>query len=94
MVLANLFAVYLCQEMMFDVILVDPPLEEYRQRVTGRNLKQRSWSIEEIMDLPIEHLGAIPSFCFLWCGASSMLDKGRECLKKWGYRYAVNYTIS
>ncbi|XP_065174854.1 N6-adenosine-methyltransferase non-catalytic subunit-like [Sycon ciliatum] len=71
-------------DMLFDVILIDPPLEEYQHRMSG--LRQRAWSIEEIMDLPIEHLGGIPSYCFLWCGASSMLDKGRDCLKKWGYR--------
>ena len=74
------------QDMMFDVILIDPPLEEYQQRMTGHNLKQHSWSMDEIMELPVEHLGSIPSYCFLWCGASAMLDKGRDCLKKWGYR--------
>jgi len=26
------------------------------------------------------------SFIFLWCGNGDGLDKGRECLKKWGFR--------
>ena len=26
------------------------------------------------------------SFLFLWCGSADGLDKGRECLKKWGFR--------
>ena len=70
----------------FDVILVDPPLEEYQRRVSGMSFKQRPWSMTEVMELPLEHMGAVPSFIFLWCGSAECLDVGRQCLKKWGYR--------
>lgn len=68
----------------FDVILVEPPLVEY-QRSNGVNFdKYMNW--DEIKSLDIESVAAQRSFIFLWCGSGDGLDKGRECLKKWGFR--------
>lgn len=68
----------------FDVILVEPPLEEY-QRTCGV-AHTKFWSCEEIMRLEIEEVAASRSFLFLWCGSSDGLDLGRQCLRKWGFR--------
>lgn len=68
----------------FDVILVEPPLEEY-QRTCGL-AHTKFWSWEEIMRLEIEEVAASRSFLFLWCGSSDGLDLGRQCLRKWGFR--------
>lgn len=68
----------------FDVILIDPPLEEY-QRTQGVT-KTKFWSWESIMKLEIEEIAAPRSFVFLWCGSSDGLDLGRQCLRKWGFR--------
>lgn len=68
----------------FDVILVEPPLEEY-QRTCGV-AHTKFWSWEEIMRLEIEEVAASRSFLFLWCGSSDGLDLGRQCLRKWGFR--------
>lgn len=38
------------------------------------------------MDLELGELAANRSFIFLWCGSSDGLDKGRDCLKRWGFR--------
>lgn len=68
----------------FDVILIDPPLEEY-QRTQGVT-KTKFWSWDDIMHLEIEEIAAPRSFIFLWCGSSDGLDLGRQCLRKWGFR--------
>ncbi|CAI8048523.1 N6-adenosine-methyltransferase non-catalytic subunit, partial [Geodia barretti] len=70
----------------FDVMLVEPPLEEYQRRASGVNFSWSPWEWEEIMSLKLEDFGAQRSFLFLWCGSCEGLDLGRECLKKWGYR--------
>ncbi|OQR77783.1 methyltransferase protein 14-like [Tropilaelaps mercedesae] len=68
----------------FDVILIEPPLEEYQRSCGVTNI--RFWSWEEIMKLEIEEVAAPRSFVFLWCGSSDGLDLGRQCLRKWGFR--------
>uniref|UniRef100_A0A1B6FC80 N(6)-adenosine-methyltransferase non-catalytic subunit METTL14 n=1 Tax=Cuerna arida TaxID=1464854 RepID=A0A1B6FC80_9HEMI len=68
----------------FDVILVEPPLEEY-QRTMGVTNTQ-FWSWEQIMQLDIGEISSNRSFVFLWCGSSEGLDMGRFCLRKWGFR--------
>ena len=40
---------------------------------------------EEIYNLRIELLSDSPSFIFLWVGSEN-LERGRELLKKWGYK--------
>ncbi|XP_066584762.1 N6-adenosine-methyltransferase non-catalytic subunit isoform X3 [Prorops nasuta] len=60
----------------FDVILIEPPLEEY----------QRTCGVTNILELDIGEVAANRSFVFLWCGSSDGLDMGRFCLRKWGFR--------
>ncbi|BEI86761.1 hypothetical protein CcaverHIS002_0701070 [Cutaneotrichosporon cavernicola] len=61
----------------FDVILLHDP------RLWGG-----TWG--DIAALPIRHLSADPAFVFLWVGAGDAdgLERGRECLAKWGFRRA------
>lgn len=68
----------------FDVILIEPPLEEYERShgVTNTDF----WPWEDVMKLELEEVAAQRSFVFLWCGSSDGLDLGRQCLKKWGFR--------
>ena len=66
----------------FDVILIEPPLEEY-QRSRGVTGDIDFWQWEQIMALDIASVAAPRSFIFLWCGSS---DMGRSCLRKWGFR--------
>ena len=70
----------------FEVILIQPPLEEYRRQAgfPADSVKTFSWN--DIMALEIEEISAPRSFVFLWCGSSDGLDSGRQCLKKWGFR--------
>eukprot|EP01090_Pellita_catalonica_P006523 TRINITY_DN16765_c0_g1_i1.p1 TRINITY_DN16765_c0_g1~~TRINITY_DN16765_c0_g1_i1.p1 ORF type:complete len:361 (-),score=63.10 TRINITY_DN16765_c0_g1_i1:27-1109(-) len=75
----------------FDVILVDPPWEEYISRAPmithGKEQKKKSfWAFEEILSLEIEKIAANPCFIFLWVGSGKGLDEGRILLKKWGFR--------
>ncbi|XP_072719273.1 N(6)-adenosine-methyltransferase non-catalytic subunit METTL14 isoform X2 [Ciconia boyciana] len=69
----------------FDVILLEPPLEEY-YRETGITANEKCWTWDDIMKLEIEEIAAPRSFVFLWCGSGEGLDLGRVCLRKWGYR--------
>ncbi|KAK2179332.1 hypothetical protein NP493_498g02038 [Ridgeia piscesae] len=68
----------------FDVILIEPPLEEY-QRTVGAS-SNRYWSWDEIARIEIEQIAAPRSFIWIWCGSSDGLDAARSCLKKWGFR--------
>ncbi|KAJ7544100.1 hypothetical protein O6H91_09G064800 [Diphasiastrum complanatum] len=70
----------------FDVILVDPPWEEYVRRSPGVGDSMESWTAEEIQNLRIEAIADTPAFIFLWVGDAEGLDQGRNCLKKWGFR--------
>ncbi|XVF63470.1 hypothetical protein PTKIN_Ptkin09bG0089100 [Pterospermum kingtungense] len=70
----------------FDVILIDPPWEEYVHRAPGVADHLEYWTFEEIMNLKIEAIADTPSFIFLWVGDGVGLEQGRQCLKKWGFR--------
>ncbi|OMP11704.1 MT-A70-like protein [Corchorus capsularis] len=70
----------------FDVILIDPPWEEYVHRAPGVADHIEYWKFEEIMNLKIEAIADTPSFIFLWVGDGVGLEQGRQCLKKWGFR--------
>uniref|UniRef100_A0ACD5Z9X3 Uncharacterized protein n=1 Tax=Avena sativa TaxID=4498 RepID=A0ACD5Z9X3_AVESA len=70
----------------FDVILVDPPWEEYVHRAPGITDHIEHWNVEDIMNLKIEAIADTPSFLFLWVGDGVGLEQGRQCLKKWGFR--------
>ncbi|XP_028832126.1 N(6)-adenosine-methyltransferase non-catalytic subunit METTL14 [Denticeps clupeoides] len=69
----------------FDVILLEPPLEEY-YRESGIIANERFWTWDDIMKLEIEEISDLRSFVFLWCGSGEGLDLGRMCLRKWGFR--------
>ncbi|CAI5536426.1 unnamed protein product, partial [Closterium sp. Naga37s-1] len=70
----------------FDVILIDPPWEEYVRRAPGMGDEIEWWTPLEIMALRIEAIADTPSFVFLWVGDAEGLEYGRMCLKKWGFR--------
>lgn len=74
----------------FDVILIEPPLEEYFRggsSLSGAGATQRVfWNWDEIQNLEINEVASHRSFVFLWCGSSEGLDMGRNCLRKWGFR--------
>lgn len=48
----------------FDVVLVDPPWEEYARRAPGIDIG--TWLWQDIMKLEIEIIVDTPSFLFLW----------------------------
>ncbi|ELU02054.1 hypothetical protein CAPTEDRAFT_218111 [Capitella teleta] len=68
----------------FDVILIEPPLEEY-QRYLGVS-REKFWSWQDIENLQIESIAAQRSFIWIWCGFGEGLDAARRCLRKWGFR--------
>ncbi|XP_075485888.1 N6-adenosine-methyltransferase non-catalytic subunit MTB-like isoform X1 [Primulina tabacum] len=70
----------------FDVVLIDPPWEEYVHRAPGVTEHMEYWTFAEIMNLKIEAITDTPSFIFLWVGDGVGLEQGRQCLKKWGFR--------
>jgi mRNA m6A methyltransferase non-catalytic subunit len=71
----------------FDVILIEPPLEEYEKYARGQpNTNRNFWSWDDIISLDIGEVASHRSFVFLWCGSSEGLDMGRNCLRKWGFR--------
>ncbi|TMW53226.1 hypothetical protein DOY81_001702 [Sarcophaga bullata] len=74
----------------FDVILIEPPLEEYARAApsvaTVGGAPRLFWNWDEILNLDVGEVAAHRSFVFLWCGSSEGLDMGRNCLKKWGFR--------
>jgi len=72
----------------FDVIVVDPPWEEYRQRVVGGYRAKNDltpWSIEDIASLRVDLVSDTPSFCFIWAGEMHLED-ARVLLNRWGFR--------
>ncbi|CAJ1367420.1 unnamed protein product [Effrenium voratum] len=72
----------------FDVILLDPPWEEYQTRVAGMYVPDEdlsTWSLEELKALKIAEISECQSFVFLWCGETH-LEHARELFKKWGFR--------
>jgi N6-adenosine-specific RNA methylase IME4 len=74
----------------FDVVLIDPPWEEYKKRILNISMvkkteKSEGWTLEEIRDIRLDQIAASPSFIFLWCG-SEHLDHGRLLFKHWGLK--------
>jgi len=84
----------------FDVILIDPPWEEYYVRSLGHTPRASDlpilpngdkgkpfWSMQEIEKLNIAAVAANPCFVFLWTGnGGEGLEQGRDLLRKWGFR--------
>ncbi len=48
----------------FDIVLIDPPWEEYARRAPGIDIA--TWTWQEIMKLEVEAITDTPSFLFLW----------------------------
>ncbi|KAA0193544.1 hypothetical protein HAZT_HAZT001226 [Hyalella azteca] len=72
---------------VFDVILVEPPLEEYQHTAPGHaSALGGFWDWNQIRELDIAQVAAPRSFIFLWVGSSEGLDEGRRCLRSWGFR--------
>lgn len=72
----------------FDVILMDPPWEEYHRRAKQYFSTEKlddPWTFEQIAELPIDEISDNPSFLFLWVGNEG-LDEGRALFKKWGFK--------
>jgi N6-adenosine-specific RNA methylase IME4 len=79
----------------FDVVLIDPPWEEYYNRTAHMmpglsNVTDSSkpfWTYDELAALEINAITASPSFLFLWVGSGGeALDEGRHLLNSWGFR--------
>jgi len=72
----------------FDVILVDPPWEEYMRRCPGAIVEEnlQPWTFQELCNLNVQDVADEPSFLFLWVGSCEGLNQGRRLLKKWGFR--------
>lgn len=69
----------------FDVILVDPPWEEYYKRRLKYDIVEPYWTIDEISNLPIDEVAEACSFLFLWVGSEN-LEVGRALFRKWGFK--------
>ena len=74
----------------FDVILIDPPLDEYYRRAQNSEIGLISeltpWPNENLLNLRIDLLADTCCFLFLWVGSEEGLDFGRILLKKWNFR--------
>lgn len=72
----------------FDVVLLDPPWEEYQTRVAGMYVPDEdlsTWTLDELKALKVGEVADHQSFVFLWCGETH-LEHARELFKKWGFR--------
>jgi len=72
----------------FDVVLLDPPWEEYQTRVAGMYVPDEdlsTWTLDELKALKVGEVSDHQSFVFLWCGETH-LEHARELFKKWGFR--------
>ena len=79
-----------------NVILMEPPLEEYQRMPSGVTFSWSPWDWEEeIMNLKLEDVRSQRSFLFLWCGSCEGLDlrQEREHLKKWDYQKVWGYLL-
>lgn len=71
----------------YDVILIDPPLFSYAWRAPHET-RHACWTWDEVAQLPIPRLASRESFVFLWVGdgRDDGLERGRDCLQRWGFR--------
>ncbi|KAF8247531.1 MT-A70-domain-containing protein, partial [Wilcoxina mikolae CBS 423.85] len=68
----------------FDVVLIDPPWPIHMK------LPYHQMTDQDIMSLPIQHLQD-NGLIFLWV-TSRALEKGIQCLEKWGYIFTSYIT--
>jgi len=72
----------------FDVILVDPPWQEYSDRVPVSLVPSEDltpWTQAELLNLRVDLVAENPSFCWIWA-ANNHLEDARELLRHWGFR--------
>ena len=50
----------------FDVVLIDPPWEEYVRRAPGADAIADSWPWQDIQALDVGNIADSPAFVFLW----------------------------
>ena len=50
----------------FDVVLIDPPWEEYVRRAPGADAIADSWPWQDIQALDVGSIADSPAFVFLW----------------------------
>jgi mRNA m6A methyltransferase non-catalytic subunit len=50
----------------FDVVLIDPPWEEYVRRAPGADAVSDSWPWQDIQALDVGNIADSPAFVFLW----------------------------
>lgn len=55
-------------------------------------MKTPAWTWDEIKSLRIDQLANQPTFLFLWVGCGTGLEKGREAMRKWGYKRCEDVT--
>ncbi len=70
----------------FDVIIVEPPLAEYAQKMP--TVEQNNiWDWNAIENLDVGAIADTRAFIWLWCGSSPEgTSRGRDCLRRWGFR--------
>jgi len=59
----------------FDVILIEPPLQEYQ--ASNGLVYEKYWSWSEISQLQIDKIASHRAFLWIWCGCEG-LDEARE----------------
>ena len=72
----------------FDAIIIDPPWEEYQNRVADTHVRGEDltpWTLDEVAALRIQDLAAPVCFVFIWCGVAH-LEQARILFKRWGFR--------
>eukprot|EP01029_Cantina_marsupialis_P010651 TRINITY_DN241_c0_g2_i3.p1 TRINITY_DN241_c0_g2~~TRINITY_DN241_c0_g2_i3.p1 ORF type:complete len:360 (-),score=58.78 TRINITY_DN241_c0_g2_i3:333-1412(-) len=77
----------------FDVILIDPPWEEYHRRCP--TMERTFLTFDQLKSLKIGSIAETPSFLFLWAGSGGIdidatgrkphLDEARELMSSWGF---------
>eukprot|EP01054_Gregarina_sp_Poly1_P001665 Gregarina_sp_Poly_1__1664@NODE_1426_length_4172_cov_147_675761_g932_i1_p2_GENE_NODE_1426_length_4172_cov_147_675761_g932_i1NODE_1426_length_4172_cov_147_675761_g932_i1_p2_ORF_typecomplete_len430_score67_44MTA70/PF05063_14/1_3e45Methyltrans_SAM/PF10672_9/0_089MethyltransfD12/PF02086_15/0_2_NODE_1426_length_4172_cov_147_675761_g932_i120833372 len=77
----------------FDVILIDPPWEEYRRRTPNAPKldTRRTWSLQDLKNLRVDLLADNQCFLCIWAGATH-LDDARTLMSHWGFRRCEDIT--
>ena len=78
----------------FSTIYADPPWRF--QNRTGkmapehqRLLRYPTMTLEEILELPVNRLGACEAHLYLWV-PNALIAEGLEVMKRWGFTYKTN----
>jgi N6-adenosine-specific RNA methylase IME4 len=73
----------------FDVVLMDPPWEEYQERVSQTHVTWEGdltpWTLADMENIPMNKIAKPTAFLFMWCGVKHLED-ARTLFRKWGFR--------